>query len=124
MCVKNDVFDAFYEDYVRYKDYDIINTLIPKEDSLHRTEKENTAEHHKNIELLENQVKDLKRENQILKGILTSKFEKNNDNSSNGSKTFEKTNTNKTWKAVKTNRVNRVDNKGNNRELTQLALKK
>ena len=88
MCVKNDVFDASYEDYVRYKDYvnDIINTLIPKEDSLHRTEKENTAEHHKNIELLENQVKDLKRENQILKGILTSKFEKNNDNSSNGSK--------------------------------------
>ena len=105
MYVKNDVFDAFYEDYIQYKGYvnDIINKLIPKEDSLHRTEKENTTEHRKNIELLENQIKDLERENQILKEILTSKFEKNNDNNNNGSKTFEKTNTNNTWKAVKTN---------------------
>ena len=33
MYVKNDVFDAFYDDYVQYKEYmnDIINTLIPKE---------------------------------------------------------------------------------------------
>ena len=31
--VKNDVFDAFYDDYIQYKEYmnDIINTLIPKE---------------------------------------------------------------------------------------------
>ena len=122
--VKNDVFDTFYEDYRQYKGYvnDIINTLIPKEDSLHRTEKENT-EHRKNIELLENQSKDLKRENQILKEILTSKFEKNNDSNSNGSKTFEKTNTNNTWKVVKTNRVNSVDNKGNNREFNPISVK-
>ena len=88
MYVKNDVFDAFYEDYIQYKDYanDIINTFIPKEDSLHRTEKENTTEHGKNIELIENQIKDLKRENQILKEMLTSKFEKNNDKNSNGRK--------------------------------------
>ena len=83
-------FDAFYEDYIQYKGYvnDIINSLIPKEDALHRTEKENTMEHRKNIELLENQIKDLKRENQILKEILTPKSETNNDNNSNGSKTF------------------------------------
>ena len=123
--VQNDVFDAFYEDYIQYKGYvnDIINTLIPKEESLHRTEKENTTEHRKNIELLENQIKDLKRKNQILKEILTSKFEKNNDNNSNGSKNFEKANTNNTWKAVKTNRVNSVDNKGNNREFNPISVK-
>ena len=92
MCIKNDVFDAFYENYIQYKGYvnDIINTLIPKEDSLYRAEKENTTEHRKNIELLENQIKDLKRENQILKEMLTSKFKRNNGNNSNGSKTFEK----------------------------------
>ena len=68
MYVKNDVFDAFYEDYIQYKGdvNDIINTLTPKEDSSHRTEKEGTTEHRKNIELLEDQIKDLKRENQIL----------------------------------------------------------
>ena len=56
MYVKNDVFDAFYEDYIQYRGYvnDIINTLIPKEYSLHRTEKWNTTEHRKNIELPEN----------------------------------------------------------------------
>ena len=102
---------------------DIINTLIPKEDSLHRSEKENTTEHRKNIELLENQIKDLKRGNQILKEILTSKFEKNNENNSNGSKTLKKTNTNNTWKAVKTNRVNSVDNKGNNKEFNPISVK-
>ena len=125
MYVKNDVFDAFYEVYMQYKGYvnDVINTLIPKEDSLHRTEKENTTEHRKNIELLENQIKDLKKENQILKEILTSNIEKNNDNNSNGSKTFEKTNTNNTWKTVKTNRVNSVDNNGNSREFNPISIK-
>ena len=125
MYVKNDVLDAFYEDYIQYKGYanDIINKLISKEDSLHRTEEENTTEHRKNFELLEKKIKDLKRENQILKEILTSKFEKNNDNNSNGSKTFEKTNTNNTWKAVKTNRVNNFDNKGNNREFNPISVK-
>ena len=88
MYVKNDVFDAFYEDYIQYKGYanNIIDTFIPKEDSLHRIEKENTTEHGKNIGLIENQIKDLKRENQILKEMLTSKFEKNNGNNSNGRK--------------------------------------
>ena len=44
--VKNDVFEAFYEDYLEYKWYvnDILNTLIPEDDILHRIEKENTTE--------------------------------------------------------------------------------
>ena len=35
--VKNDVFGAFYEDYLEYKVYvnDILNTLVPKNDLLH-----------------------------------------------------------------------------------------
>ena len=39
--VKNDVFEAFYKDYLEYKGYvnDILNTLIPKDDKLHRIEK-------------------------------------------------------------------------------------
>ena len=41
ICVKNDVFEAFYEYYLEYKGYfnDILNTLIPKYDILHRIEK-------------------------------------------------------------------------------------
>ena len=48
--VKNDVFEAFYADYLEYKGYvnDILNTLIPKDDILHRIEKENTTEYSKN----------------------------------------------------------------------------
>ena len=44
--VKNDVFEAFCEDYLKYKGYfdDILNTLIPKCDILYRIEKENTVE--------------------------------------------------------------------------------
>ena len=55
--VKNDVFEAFYEDYLEYKGYvnDILNTLIPKDDILHRIEKENTTEHSKNTKSLQNQ---------------------------------------------------------------------
>ena len=47
--VKNDVFEAFCEDYLEYKGYfdDILNTLIPKYDILYRIEKENTVEHSK-----------------------------------------------------------------------------
>ena len=35
LYVKNNVFDAFYDDYIQYKEYmnDIINTLIPKENN-------------------------------------------------------------------------------------------
>ena len=45
--VTNDDFEAFYEDYLEYKGYvnDILNTLIPKDDILHRIDKENTTEH-------------------------------------------------------------------------------
>ena len=55
--VKNNVFEAFYEDYLEYKGYvnDILNTLIPKDDILHRIEKENTTEHSKNTKSLQNQ---------------------------------------------------------------------
>ena len=124
MYFKNNVFDTFYEDYLQYKGdvNDIINTLILKEDSLHRTEEENTTEHRKNIELLENQIKDLKKENQILKEILTSKFEKNNDNISNGNKTFGKTDTNNTWKVVKTELIASITRETTD-NLTQLPLK-
>ena len=41
----------YYEDYLEYKGYvnDILNTLIPKDDILHRIEKENVMEHSKKI---------------------------------------------------------------------------
>ena len=37
ICVNNEVFEAFYENYLEYKGYvnDILNTLIPKDDILH-----------------------------------------------------------------------------------------
>ena len=49
--VKNDVFEAFYEDYLEYKGCvnDILNTLIPKDDILYRIEKENTTKRSKKI---------------------------------------------------------------------------
>ena len=55
--VKNDVLEAFYEDYLKYKGYvsDILYRLIPKDDILHRIEKENTTEHSKNTKSLQNQ---------------------------------------------------------------------
>ena len=51
---KNDVFEAFYENYLQYKGYviDILNTLIPKDDILHRIEKENTTEHYKKNQII------------------------------------------------------------------------
>ena len=35
--VKNDVLEAFYDDYLKYNGYvnDILNTLVPKDDILH-----------------------------------------------------------------------------------------
>lgn len=71
--VKNDVLEAFYDDYLEYNGYinGILNTLVPKDDILHWTEKESTAEHSKKIKSLENQIGDLKKENKVLKEILT-----------------------------------------------------
>ena len=45
------MFLMYYEDYLEYKGYvnDILNTLIPKDDILHRIEKENVMEHSKKI---------------------------------------------------------------------------
>ena len=113
--VKNDVFEAFYEDCLEYKGYvnDIFNTLIPKDDILHRTEKENTTEHCQKIKSLQNQTEDLKKENEVLKEILTSKFDFNENNVSNN-------NIDKTWKTVKTSRNNTVNNKVNNRRFNSI----
>ena len=85
--VKN-VFEAFYDDYLEYKGYvnDILNTLIPKDDILHRTEKEDTTEHSKKIKSLQNQIEDLKKENEVLKEILTSKFDFNENNVANNNR--------------------------------------
>ena len=95
--VKNDVFEAFYEYYLEYKGYvnDILNTLIPKYDILHRIEKKNTTEHSKKIKLLQNQREDLKKQNDIFKEILTSKFDLNENNVSSND-------IDNTWKTVKT----------------------
>ena len=86
--VKNDVFEAFYEDYLEYKGYfnDILNTLIPKDDILHRIEKEDTTEHSKKLKSLQNQIEDLKKENEVLEEILTSKFDFNENNRSNNNR--------------------------------------
>ena len=83
--VKNDVFEAFYGDYLEYKWYvnDILNTLIPKDDILYRIEKENTKEPSEKIKSLQNQIEDLKKGNEVLKEILTSKFDFNENNVSN-----------------------------------------
>ena len=115
--VKNDVFEAFYEDYLEYKGYvnDILNTLIPKDDILHRIEKENTTEHSKKIKSLQNQIEDMKKKNEVLKEILTSKFDFNENNVSNN-------NIDKTWKTVKTSRNNTVNNKVNNRRFNSIDV--
>ena len=51
--VKNDVLEAFYDNYLEYNGFvkDILNTLVPKDDILHWTEKESTAEHSKKNEI-------------------------------------------------------------------------
>ena len=67
---------------MEYKWYvnDILSILIPKDDTLHRIEKENTVEHCKKIRSLENQIEDLEKKNQVLKEIPTSKLDKYNEN--------------------------------------------
>ena len=115
--VTNDDFEAFYEDYLEYKGYvnDILNTLIPKDDILHRIEKENTTEHSKKIKSLQNQIEDLKKENEVLKEILTSKFDFTENNVSNN-------NIDNTWKKVKTSRNNTVNNKVNKRRFNSKSI--
>ena len=75
--IKNDVFDGFYK-HLEYKSYfcGSLNTLFPKNDILHRIEKEYTSRRNlvKTIKSLENQVEDLKKKNQVLKEIKTSKL--------------------------------------------------
>ena len=94
-----------------YKGYvnDILNTLIPKDNILHRIEKENTTKHSKKVQSLENQIENLKRENQFLKEILTLKFGKNNENN------IANNNIDNTWKTVKGNKGNNANNKDKKR---------
>ena len=76
---------------------EILNTLIPKDDILHRIEK-NTTEHSKKIKSLESQIEDLKKENQVLKEILTSKRDFNENNIANN-------NIDDTWNMAKANEI-------------------
>ena len=117
ICVNNEVFEAFYENYLEYKGYvnDILNTLIPKDDILHWIEKENTTEHSKKVKLLQNQIKDLKKENEVLKEILTSRFDFNENNVANN-------NVDDTWKKGKTSRSNTVNNKVNSRRFNSIGV--
>ena len=117
ICVNNDVFEAFYKDYLEYKGYvnDILNTLIPKDDILHWIEKENTTEHSKKVKLLQNQIKDLKKENEVLKEILTSRFDFNENNVANN-------NVDNAWKTGRTSRSNTVNNKVNSRRFNSIGV--
>ena len=56
--------------------------------------KKNTTEHSKKIKLLQNQREDLKKQNDIFKEILTSKFDLNENNVSSND-------IDNTWKTVK-----------------------
>ena len=92
---------------------DILNKLIPKDDTLHPIEKENTMEHSKKIKSIQNQIEDLKKENEVLKEILTSKFDFNE------TKVAVK-NVDDTCKRVKTSRSNTVNSKVNNRKFSSI----
>ena len=102
---------------MEYKGYvnDILNTLIPKDDILHRIEKENTTEHSKKIKSLQNQIEDLKKENEVLKEILTSRFDFNEKNVSNND-------IDNIWKTIKNSRNNTVNNKVNNRRFNSIDV--
>ena len=99
LYVKNDVFDAFYDDYIQYKEYmnDIINTLITKENP---SQKQNSRYYDEKVKLLEKQITELKKENCILKEILSSKPE-NSIKHVTGNKIIEKTNLDHTWHTVR-----------------------
>ena len=66
--------------------------------------KKNITEHSKKITSLQNQIEDLKKENEVLKEVLTSRFDFNENNISND-------NIDDTWKTVKTSRNNTVNKK-------------
>ena len=66
--------------------------------------KKNITEHSKKIKSLQNQIEDLKKENEVLKEVLTSRFDFNENNISND-------NIDDTWKTVKTSRNNTVNKK-------------
>ena len=64
---------------------------------------------------MQNQIEDLKKENEVLKDILTSKFDFNENNVSNN-------NIDNTWKTVKTSQYNTVNNKVNNRRFNSIDV--
>ena len=66
--------------------------------------KKNITEHSKKIKSLQNQIENLKKENEVLKEVLTSRFDFNENNISND-------NIDDTWKTVKTSRNNTVNKK-------------
>ena len=81
-------------------------------------EKKNTVEHSKKIKLLENQIEDLKKENQVLKEILTSKLDINDQNN------IANNNIDNTWKTVnKANQGNNVNNKDSNRRFNSIYVR-
>ena len=104
---------------MEYKGYvnDILNPLIPTDDILHRTEKESATERNEKIKSLENHIEDLKKENQVLREILTSKLDI--DNESN----IAKNNIDNTWKTVQVNRSNNVNNKDKNRRHNSIDVR-
>ena len=67
------------------------------------------------IKSLQIQIEDLKKENEILKEILTSKFDFNENNESNN-------NIDNTWKTVKTSRSNTVNNKVSNKRFISIDV--
>ena len=99
LYVKNDVFDTFYDDYTQYKEYmnGIINTLIPKENP---SQKQNSRYYDEKVKLLEKQITELKKENCILKEILSFKPE-NSMKHVTGNEIIEKTNLDHTWHTVR-----------------------
>ena len=102
---------------MEYKGYDnvILNPSINKDDILHGIGKENITEHSKRIKSLQNQIEDLEKENEVLKEILKSKFDCNENNISNN-------NIDDIWKTVKTSRNNTVNNKVNNRRFNSIDV--
>ena len=81
-------------------------------------EKENTMEHSKKIKLLEDQTEDLKKENQVVKEILKSKLDINNQNN------IANNYIDNTWKTVnKANQGNNVNNKDSNRRFNSIDVR-
>ena len=77
--------------------------------------KKNITEHSKKIKSLQNQIEDLKKENEVLKEVLTSRFDFNENNISND-------NIDDTWKTVKTSRNNTVNKRVNNKRFDSIGV--